>query len=150
MCLACARAGWRIVYDPAVAVDHYPAPRFDRDQRGRPSASAVRDAAYNYVISLLTWRPELRLRRALFGLLVGDRATPGVARAGLALTRWEPDVLFALLPSLAGQVDALADAARGRTVRMMCDFDTKPGKRDATRSRADAAELQIDVDTSLF
>jgi cellulose synthase/poly-beta-1,6-N-acetylglucosamine synthase-like glycosyltransferase len=135
MCLACARAGWRIVYDPSVAVDHYPAPRFGRDQRGRPSASAVRHAAYNYVVSLLTWRPELRRRRALFGLLVGDRAIPGVARAGLALMRRERDVLFALPHSLAGQVDALADAARGRTVRMRREFGTKPGPRGAGNGR---------------
>ena len=26
-CLVVKRAGWRLIYDPAVAVDHYPAPR---------------------------------------------------------------------------------------------------------------------------
>lgn len=31
--LAVKRAGWRLIYDPAVAVDHYPAERFDEDQR---------------------------------------------------------------------------------------------------------------------
>jgi len=118
MCLACGQAGWKVVYDPEVSVDHYPAPRFDPDQRWHPSASAVRDAAYNYVLSLLTWRPELLWRRALFGLLIGDRAIPGVGRAGLAVIRRERDVVVALVPSLAGQTRALTSVARGRRLGM--------------------------------
>jgi len=28
-------AGWKLIYDPRVAVDHYPAQRFDEDQRNK-------------------------------------------------------------------------------------------------------------------
>jgi len=29
------RRGWKLIYDPRVAVDHYPAQRFDEDQRNK-------------------------------------------------------------------------------------------------------------------
>lgn len=110
--------GWRLVYDPAVVVDHFHGPRFDKDQRQRPAAVAVRNEAYNLVMSLVSQRPAMLLRRAAFGLLVGDRATPGIVRvlAGAALR--QQDVLRKALPSLAGQLRALLDVLRGRTLRM--------------------------------
>jgi GT2 family glycosyltransferase len=110
MSLAARRQGWRLVYDPSALVDHEVAQRFDADRRKRPRPVAVRDAAYNLVKCLLTEVPELFWRRALYGLAVGDRATPGVARAGFALLRGEAAVLRRFLPSLAGQAAALREA----------------------------------------
>lgn len=114
-----ARRGWRLIYDPEILVDHYPAPRFDADRRERPEPSAIRNVAFNYCLALLSFVPELFWRRALFGLLVGDRGTPGVARAALALLRREPDVLSRLVPALVGQTEGLYAIARGRRVSMV-------------------------------
>ncbi|RAG65491.1 hypothetical protein DN536_36710, partial [Burkholderia multivorans] len=38
------RAGWKLMYDPAIAVDHYPAERFDDDRRDARSAVRAADA----------------------------------------------------------------------------------------------------------
>jgi glycosyltransferase involved in cell wall biosynthesis len=111
--------GWNVIYDPGVVVDHYPAPRFDADRRGSPARNAVRDGAYNVVACLLSIERRLFWRRAAYGLLVGDRGSPGLARAAAALFRREPDVLRHLAPSLLGQAEALLDVARGRTVPML-------------------------------
>lgn len=111
--------GWRLRYDPAVLVDHYSGERFDEDQRHRPSAGAVRNEAYNLVLTLLTLRPELTQRRAVYGLLIGDTAVPGLVRALVALLLGSPsDVPSRLLPSLTGQCRALRDLRRGTRLLM--------------------------------
>jgi hypothetical protein len=110
--LAALNAGWRLVYDPSVLVDHYPGPRFDTDRRDRPDAAATRDAAYNLVRCLISLRPAIVWRRAAYGLLIGDAMTPGLARAVVAMARREWAVARRLPPSMLGQVQALWDFAR--------------------------------------
>ncbi len=119
MCGWVRRHGWRLVYDPAIVVDHTPAERFGVDRRGVPPPRAIYDASYNLVAALLSGEPDLFVRRALYGLLVGDRANPGLARAGAAIPRGEWRVLHYLAPSLAGQLHALWDACRGRRLEMI-------------------------------
>ena len=67
---------------------------------------------------MLSVEPERYWRRATFGLLIGDREIPGVARAGAAVLRREWDVARRLVPSLAGQLEALTVLARGERVAM--------------------------------
>jgi GT2 family glycosyltransferase len=112
-------SGWRLVYDPSVMVDHYPGPRYDADRRNRPDPVAVRDAAYNLVLCMTSLDPTLRRRRALYGLMVGDAMTPGLLRAGVALVRGDRRVWHRLIPSIAGQLAALRDRARGAHVQMI-------------------------------
>ncbi|HEX2112350.1 MAG TPA: glycosyltransferase [Gaiellaceae bacterium] len=114
MCLWARRRGWRILFDPAIVVDHFPGPRFGADRRGRPERSAVRDSAYNSVASVVSLEPRLLRRRALYGLLVGNIGAPGLARAAIGAARGEQEAVRRLLPSLAGQADALADHVRRR------------------------------------
>jgi glycosyltransferase involved in cell wall biosynthesis/GT2 family glycosyltransferase len=116
MCLAARSRGWRVLFDPAIAVDHYPGPRFGADRRGRPEAAALRDAAYNEVAALLSLRPSLFRRRALYGLLVGNIGSPGLVRAAAGAARGESEAVRRLLPSLAGQAAALFDHVRGHRV----------------------------------
>ena len=118
-CLQAQRLGWKLLYDPSLRVRHDPGPRFDADRRGRPDPSAVADSAYNYVLALLTHRPALLVRRALFGLLLGDRAIPGLGRAALAAVRREQEVVHRLRPALKGQLEALVAFLRGERVRMV-------------------------------
>jgi hypothetical protein len=80
-CLSVRRAGWRIVYDPAIAVDHYPAPRFDRDRRGVFDARAAADAAFNFRLALGAVSPPWRRAAALcWHNIVGTGDAPGFAR----------------------------------------------------------------------
>ena len=48
----CAGAGWRVVYDPDVIVDHYPAQRHD-DARDARSTEAVLAEEHNEVYALM-------------------------------------------------------------------------------------------------
>ncbi len=113
MCLWAHQRGWRLLYDPALIVDHYVGPRFDADLRQFPEQAAVRNAAYNLVFCLLGLLPSLFWRRAAYGLVVGDRAAPGLARAIIGALSGERTILSNLIPSLEGQLQALFDIARG-------------------------------------
>jgi hypothetical protein len=99
-------------------VDHVPAQRWDADQRGAPAGRAVADASYNLVRGLCALRPELLVRRALYGLLVGDRGAPGLARAVYAVLTVDLETVRRLPPSLAGQLAALYDCARMRPLAL--------------------------------
>jgi glycosyltransferase involved in cell wall biosynthesis len=117
-CLSASRAGWRLVLDPGAVVDHLPGPRFDADRRGAPAAKAIENAAYNLVFCLLSTRPDLTRRRVLYGLLVGDRAVPGLARVVLGVVRRESRVIRSFIPSVRGQLAALRDLRRGERVAL--------------------------------
>jgi cellulose synthase/poly-beta-1,6-N-acetylglucosamine synthase-like glycosyltransferase len=102
--LALKRAGWKLIYDPQVAVDHYPAQRFDEDQRNNFNEIAFLNLVHNETLVLLENLPPLR--RAVFllwAILVGTRDS-------LGLVQW-----LRLLPSqgqLAGK--KLWASLRGR------------------------------------
>lgn len=83
LCLAAKRAGWKLLYDPAVAVDHYPAERFDQDGRtDTPSLPALADEVHNETYALLRWLPWWRKAAALaYGVGVGSRRAPGLVTA---------------------------------------------------------------------
>jgi cellulose synthase/poly-beta-1,6-N-acetylglucosamine synthase-like glycosyltransferase len=77
-CLALRRAGWRLIYDPAVAVDHYPAQRFDEDQRNKFNDIALMNIVHNQTLALLEHLPPAR--RAVFlvwAILFGTRDAMG-------------------------------------------------------------------------
>jgi glycosyltransferase involved in cell wall biosynthesis len=105
--------GWRVVYDPAIVVDHYPAPRLGESRRLTP------EGAYNLVVGMSVAGAGLVCRRLAFGLLVGDRGAPGVLRGAVAVVRGEGEVVRDLRPSLEGQLLAALDLARGRRVTMV-------------------------------
>ncbi len=72
--LALKRDGWQMIYDPQIAVDHYPAQRFDEDQRNNFNAIAQINLVHNETLVLLEHLSPLR--RAIFllwAILVGTR-----------------------------------------------------------------------------
>lgn len=82
--MAVRRAGWKLLYDPAVSLDHY---AFRRDQTRRTyvaskslgDAEDYFDQCYNY--SLALWDelpPARRVAFCVWSLLVGTRAHPGL------------------------------------------------------------------------
>lgn len=79
LCLALRRSGWRLVYDPAVAVDHYPAQRFDAGEREHPTPAALGDEVHNEMYGLVRWLPLPAAVTALaYGVFVGSRRAPGL------------------------------------------------------------------------
>lgn len=110
ICLWALGRGWELRYDPELVVDHDPEQRFDADRRDRPAASAIRDAAFNLTLGLLACRPGLARRRVAFGLGIGDRGTPGLLRAAVALMRGDRETVRRLWPSLRGQLEGFRAA----------------------------------------
>ena len=80
--------GWRVVWDPAVAVDHYPAERLDEDKRETPTIRAVANQLHNQTYILLSllhgWR---RGTAVLFALIVGSQFAPGPVMLPIAIVR---------------------------------------------------------------
>ncbi|MBD2515477.1 glycosyltransferase [Nostoc sp. FACHB-973] len=70
--LALKRAGWKIIYDPNVAVEHYPAQRFDEDQRNNFNEIALINLVHNETLVLLEHLSFIRQVVFLFwAILVG-------------------------------------------------------------------------------
>lgn len=87
--MALAKRGWKLLYDPAVRVDHYPAPRHDSDNRGARNLLSVENVAFN------TWwtlthhlRPGAsRTMALLWESIVGAAVRPGRLRGVVARLR---------------------------------------------------------------
>lgn len=80
LCLTLRRRGLRIVYDPAIGVDHMPQPRVD-DSRQFDRAE-VRDAVHNETLAVLEYLPRRRWPAHLaWAAAVGSGARPGLAHA---------------------------------------------------------------------
>jgi cellulose synthase/poly-beta-1,6-N-acetylglucosamine synthase-like glycosyltransferase len=76
--LALRRAGWKLIYDPTVAVDHYEGKRFDEDQRSKFNALALSNVVHNETLILLEhFSPVQRIVFVAWAILVGTRSTPG-------------------------------------------------------------------------
>ena len=77
--LVIKRSGWKLIYDPLIELDHYPAQRFDEDQRGNFfDHTAMLNRVHNETLTLLEDLPHIR--RATFviwGILVGTRGQRG-------------------------------------------------------------------------
>lgn len=104
MCAWARARGWRVRYDPAITVDHRvlrdeslagaPDPR--RNLEGRTAG------AHNRMLGTIATDPDRAAVHVAYGLLVGCREAPGVARALWALARGEVEVLQHTRASFAG------------------------------------------------
>lgn len=76
--LALRRAGWTLIYDPKVAVDHFRGQRFDEDKRDTFNGLAVTNAVHNETLILLEhFSPTQRTIFLVWAMLVGTRDAPG-------------------------------------------------------------------------
>jgi glycosyltransferase involved in cell wall biosynthesis len=78
--LQCKEAGWKLIYDPAIAVDHYLGKRFDEDQRVfKFNATALVNAIHNQTLILLEHLDfRQRVIYLLWSFLVGTREAFGL------------------------------------------------------------------------
>ena len=102
--LAIVRRNWKLVYDPAILVDHFPAPRHDRDQRTGFNGGALSDQVHNETLALLRYLPLMR-RAAFLGwsVLGGTRAYPGIACWLVELTNRSPYATGRMFATLNGR-----------------------------------------------
>lgn len=77
--LSLKRAGWKLIYDPRVAVDHYPAQRFDEDQRNTFNDMALINCVHNETLVLLEhFSPVQRTAFLIWAALIGTRDSLGL------------------------------------------------------------------------
>jgi cellulose synthase/poly-beta-1,6-N-acetylglucosamine synthase-like glycosyltransferase len=81
--------GWTLLYDPAIQVHHYVAPRFDADQRRVFSQPATENAAFNLYLSLFRYMPmgPRRWSALFWAKWVGTITHPGRLRAWMSWMR---------------------------------------------------------------
>jgi cellulose synthase/poly-beta-1,6-N-acetylglucosamine synthase-like glycosyltransferase len=79
--LTLKRTGWKIIYDPNVAVDHYPAQRFDEDQRNNFNEVAFINLVHNETLVLLEHLPFIRrIIFLLWSIFVGTCDSLGLVQ----------------------------------------------------------------------
>lgn len=77
--LTLKQKGWKLIYDPKIAVDHYPAQRFDEDQRNSFNVQASINAIHNETLAILGYLPPFRkFIFLLWALLIGTRDSRGL------------------------------------------------------------------------
>ena len=80
-CLNIKKAGWKIIYDPEVEVDHYHGKRFDEDKRDCFNETAWFNEVHNETLVLLEYLPPLRkLIFIIWSILVGTRKAFGLVQ----------------------------------------------------------------------
>lgn len=92
--LAIRGKGKKLIYDPAILVDHYPAERFDEDARGPQSILALSNATFNLFFILLEqnigWK---RLLMWHWYQLVGTSTAPGLLQICRSMVSGDRDVV---------------------------------------------------------
>ena len=117
LCLRLRRDGWRLVYDPAIRVDHNPGPRHDGDvnQRGGFDAESLGDMAFNETLGICEHLPSSRrLAYMAWSLAAGTGKLPGFAQALRLLAKGRRHVGSRLLAAAGGRQAAHRLAGRGR------------------------------------
>jgi GT2 family glycosyltransferase len=118
LCLKLLRMGFRIIYDPAIAVDHRREPRVAEAREFGPHQ--VRDAAYNETLALLEHLPPAgQTAHLLWTTAIGIRGVPGLAQSARLLLITGDPKLRLLLGNFTGRGLAVLTYLRpaGRRVR---------------------------------
>ena len=107
-CLALKKAGWKLIYDPLIQVDHYSGQRFDNDKRDQFDSVALSNLVHNETLILLENLPGIR--RFIFliwAFWVGTRRGRGLVQ-GLRFLPSEGILsIKKLIASLKGRLKAL-------------------------------------------
>lgn len=84
--LGVAARGWTLLYDPAIQVHHFVAPRFDADQRRVFSQPATENAAFNLYLALFRYMAHgpRRWMTLFWARWVGTEPHPGILRAWMS------------------------------------------------------------------
>jgi cellulose synthase/poly-beta-1,6-N-acetylglucosamine synthase-like glycosyltransferase len=80
-CLSLKRAGWKLIYDPQIIVDHYLAQRFDEDRRNQFNPVAFFNEVHNETLAIVEhFSPQQRVLFALWSVLVGTKKAFGLVQ----------------------------------------------------------------------
>ncbi len=108
--LSVRRQGWKIIYDPLVAIDHYPAPRLDCDQRSHFDSKSYSNAAYNQSLVMLD---NLSKNRSalyfLWAILIGSKGCFGLLQLIRFLYAERNLAVLKLKAAILGHMSAAKD-----------------------------------------
>jgi hypothetical protein len=113
--------GWRLLYDPQLVVDHYPAAVIEGDHRNVASRQAVKDAVWNQTFIIGSFDRRLLYKRVLTQFLIGTAVAPGVVRMAIAATRAQERrvVLRRVAPAMSAMFSAAWAIKRGQHLRFV-------------------------------
>lgn len=127
--LAVRRNGWRLVYDPTVLVDHFPARRADADRVGYETTSEhdITDAAYNQTLLLLEHlAPLQRLVYLLWVSLIGTNDSPGIVHAARLILAYGAGGLRQWQAANRGRADAYHRRSNRRSTERRSPVPSRP------------------------
>ncbi|MGG3309613.1 glycosyltransferase [Paenibacillus lautus] len=104
--LSVKKKGWKLIYDPQLCVDHFPAERFDEDKRNQFNEIAFFNTAHNETYTLLkhsNWTRRLLL--IVWIILVGSKASPGAIQFVRMLPREKYNSFNKIMISYKGRVE---------------------------------------------
>lgn len=108
LCLTLIQTGWKLIYDPAIAVDHYPGMRHDVEQRHEFDAMRVTNAAHNEMFIFLSnlngWK---KISSIFYCFFVGTILAPGVIQWLRLIITHQPDSTKRFGSSLQGRWQAI-------------------------------------------
>jgi cellulose synthase/poly-beta-1,6-N-acetylglucosamine synthase-like glycosyltransferase len=77
--LSIKKAGWKLIYDPLVEIDHYHGKRFGEDQRGQFNEIAWFNEVHNGTLALMEYLPFVRrIVFTIWSVFVGTRKSFGL------------------------------------------------------------------------
>lgn len=79
--LSVKKKGWKLIYDPQLCVDHFPAERFDEDRRNSFNEIAFFNMAHNETYSILKhFKSFNRILYLTWAVIVGSKSSPGLVQ----------------------------------------------------------------------
>jgi GT2 family glycosyltransferase len=116
LCLTLRRCGYRVVYDPAIAVDHHPQPRVDDSRMF--NSSELRDARHNETLAVLEHLSDLRGGfHLIWACAIGTSSAPGMVQLTRSLRSRGNAGWQRFAGAQMGVIDGLRTYQRSRRVR---------------------------------
>jgi glycosyltransferase involved in cell wall biosynthesis/GT2 family glycosyltransferase len=138
--LRIARAGWTVVYDPAITVDHHEAPREGGTARIAPTGRALSDRLHNQTYAAVRYLPwRTAAAHVGFAVALGTTVGPGLLQGAVRIARRPEDAraTAALVgATLRGRLAGVVSGLRARRA------DRRPdGVRQQRREGAGAVRI---------
>ncbi len=109
-------AGWKLIYDPAIQVDHIVGERPRDQERNRMDGNVLREMMHNHTLGLLEHDGAWTIFSSLaYSLLVGSWNAPGVAAALRLIYQRRPGAWIGFRNNLLGIVDGWRTWRRTKT-----------------------------------
>jgi len=99
-------AGWKLIYDPAIQVDHIVGERPRDQERNRMDGNVLREMMHNHTLGLLEHDGAWTIFSSLaYSVLIGSWNAPGIGSALRLVYRRRPGAWIGFRNNLLGMID---------------------------------------------